>query len=252
VFSGSRQATIGTPVDSTVPQPFTIALAPLPENGPRAGLGLSTTNRPTFTGTAAPFAIVRLTARRAGVDAPLSLGEAVADGSGRWTLGTGPLAEGVFFVTATVTPPGAAPISATNPPDSSNPSDRFVVDTSPPALLAIRPMLRPARVFLTLGAGVSGLDPATLTDVANYSVSLGGVSYHPTAVTVTGGGTSPAAPTTVELIFGGVRWRKRQLRTLTFNASGVAELAGKTLQVHGPLVPRVPSRRFAAHGHPVR
>jgi hypothetical protein len=63
-------------------------------NGPLAASGYTNTNRPTFSGTAAPFAIVQLYARNVNVDAPLPLGEAVTSANGQWTLTTGPLATG--------------------------------------------------------------------------------------------------------------------------------------------------------------
>ena len=91
------------------PYAFTIALAPVPSNGPNAANGLTITNRPTLTGTAPPFALVQLTANRIDVDATLDLGEAVANGSGQWTLGTNPLADGIYDIVATVTPPGSLP-----------------------------------------------------------------------------------------------------------------------------------------------
>jgi hypothetical protein len=78
-------------------------------NGPHSASGFTNTNRPTFTGTTAPFAIVQLYARHFNVDAELPLGEAVADGNGHWSLTTGPLAVGTYIVTATVTLPGSYP-----------------------------------------------------------------------------------------------------------------------------------------------
>ncbi len=70
---------------------------------------LSTTHRPTFRGTTAPYATVQLYARLLNIDAVLPLGEAVADSNGNWTLQTGPLAAGPYIFTATVTNPGGFP-----------------------------------------------------------------------------------------------------------------------------------------------
>jgi hypothetical protein len=99
-------AVITPPVATNIP--FTGGLASV-GNGPDAGLGRSNTNRPTFSGTATPFAIVQIFARLLGVDATEPLGQAIADANGNWSLDTGPLARGKYTVTAIVTPPGGSP-----------------------------------------------------------------------------------------------------------------------------------------------
>jgi hypothetical protein len=88
---------------------FTGKLADVVSNGPYRTLGYTNTNRPTFSGTAAPFSIVQLYARHFGIDAVLPLGQAVTDGNGQWMLTVGPLAHGNYHITATVTPAGGYP-----------------------------------------------------------------------------------------------------------------------------------------------
>jgi hypothetical protein len=90
---------------------FSGGLANLISNGPHAANGFTNTNWPTFSGTAAPFAVVQLYARRFNVDAQLPLGLAVAGASGQWSLTTGPLAHGIDIVTATVRATGGYPSS---------------------------------------------------------------------------------------------------------------------------------------------
>jgi hypothetical protein len=109
---------------------LTGGLADATANGPHAAAGFTNTDRPIFSGTAAPFAIVQLYARHFNVDAQLPLGEAVADAYGHWTLTTGPLAVGTYIVTATVTIPGGYPsnlITLTN----ANGTDLVYIDLSP-------------------------------------------------------------------------------------------------------------------------
>ena len=96
-------------VTSNTVYSFTGGLADVITNGPHAAMGFTNTNRPTFTGTAAPYAIVQLYARHFNTDAKLPLGEAVANGNGQWSLTTGPLAVGTYIVSATVTLPGGYP-----------------------------------------------------------------------------------------------------------------------------------------------
>jgi hypothetical protein len=109
---------------------LTGGLADAPANGPHSAAGFTNTDRPIFSGTATPFAIVQLYARHVNVDAQLPLGEAVADAQGRWTLTTGPLAVGTYIVSATVTIPGGYPsnlITLTN----ANGTDLVYIDLTP-------------------------------------------------------------------------------------------------------------------------
>ncbi len=108
-FSTTSTATV---LNAATNANFPGGLAPIPGNGPNAAAGYTNTNRPTFSGTSAPFAIVQLYARYVNVDAELPLGEAVASANGQWTLTTGPLARGVSVVTAVVTIPTGYPSTA--------------------------------------------------------------------------------------------------------------------------------------------
>ena len=80
-----------------------------PGNGPNAASGYTDTDRPTFSGTTVPYSIVQLYSQLAGVDATLPLGQAVATASGQWSFTSGPLTDGIYTITATVTPPAGFP-----------------------------------------------------------------------------------------------------------------------------------------------
>jgi len=109
---------------------FTGGLANSIVNGPLAASGYTNTNRPTFSGTSAPFAIVQLYARYLNVDAELPLGEAVASANGQWTLTTGPLTRGVSVVTAVVTIPAGYP-STTMTLSNQNDTNLVYIDLAP-------------------------------------------------------------------------------------------------------------------------
>jgi hypothetical protein len=106
---------------------FTGELAPNAGNGNYVASGYTNTNRPTFSGTAVPFAIVQLYGMYWGVDAVQPLGEAVTNANGQWTLPVGPLATGTYTITATVTPPGGYPLAA-----SLTNNGIFYIDMTPP------------------------------------------------------------------------------------------------------------------------
>jgi hypothetical protein len=88
---------------------LTGGLANIVANGPHAAQGFTNTNRPTFSGTAAPFTVVQLYARHFNADAQLYLGETVANANGQWSFTSGPLAVGTYIVSATATIPGGYP-----------------------------------------------------------------------------------------------------------------------------------------------
>jgi hypothetical protein len=90
---------------------FTGGLALNANNGNHVLMGYTNTNRPTFSGTAVPFATVQLFGKFWGADAVQPLGEAVTNASGQWSLMVGPLTSGTYTITATVTPPGSYPIA---------------------------------------------------------------------------------------------------------------------------------------------
>jgi hypothetical protein len=117
-------------VSATNVYSFAGVLADVVGNGPHSASGFTNTDRPTFTGTAAPYATVQLYARHFNTDAELPLGESVANGNGQWTLTTGPLAVGTYIVTATFTTPGGYPsnmITLTN----TNGTDLVYIDLTP-------------------------------------------------------------------------------------------------------------------------
>jgi Bacterial Ig-like domain len=97
-------------------------------NGPSYLAGYTNTNQPTFSGTAPPFSTVDLFAKPKGIDTALPLGEAVANGAGAWTLTSGPLAPGLYTVTATVTPSGGYPSATMSLTNNS----AVYVDMAPP------------------------------------------------------------------------------------------------------------------------
>ena len=102
--TSTAQVLVSAPISG-----LTGGLADVINNGPHAATGFTNTNRPIFTGTAAPYSTVLLYARHFNTDAELPLGEAVTNGNGQWILTSGPLAVGTYIVSATVTIPGGYP-----------------------------------------------------------------------------------------------------------------------------------------------
>ncbi len=202
---------------------FTGALAPFSDTSPTHAGGFTNTNRPTFAGTAPPFAIVQLTARPLGIDASLPLGQAVASAAGNWTLATGPLANGIYIVTAIVTPPGGYPGPST--PLANN--GQVVVDTSAPRVASITTLDGMTQVIVTLRTSVSALNLATLFNPANYLFTgPRGLKIHPAAVTPGFVAGLPAVVLTTTLN----PKTRRKLSALTINGAAIKDMAGTSLQ----------------------
>ena len=237
---------------------FSVGLAPIPANGPNAADGLTITNRPTFVGTAPPYSLVVLTANRIDVDAGLPLGRVIADGNGQWTLPTGPLADGIYDVTGTVTPPGGYPQVATNPAGSGNALDQFVVDTQTPRVVAVSLLGQTGNVVLSLAAGVSGLNLLGLLNPANYTFTgAKGATFHPASVTpVYLGNATTADPQSVVLAMGVKSKSRPSIQHLTILATQIANQAGTPLQAQAAgkdiftLTAPHPASTKAAHGRP--
>ena len=89
--------------------PFTGGVDPL--SFPRLVRGIVVTNQqePILTGTAKPGATVSLSLRRLGLGDPITLGETMADPSGRWSLVVGPLGGPPFLLYGVATPVDGPP-----------------------------------------------------------------------------------------------------------------------------------------------
>ena len=166
---------------------LTGSLANISSNGPNAANGYTDTDQPTFSGTTVPYSIVQLYARLSGVDATQPLGEAVATASGQWTFTSGPLADGLYTITATVTPPAGFP-SGTIPLANNG---QIVIDTVSPIVVA-ESVVGPGRVAVSFRDDLSGMDMTTLLYPNNYTFAGPRlVALHPNKVSLLPSGNLP-------------------------------------------------------------
>jgi large repetitive protein len=192
------------------------------ENGPFASSGFSATNRPTFSGTTVPFALVQLFARRTDVDATLSLGQTVAGANGAWSLGVGPLSQGIFSITAIVTVAGGSP---TGPLPVG--VGLYYIDTTPPSVVGVSSDGQ-GHIFVKFQDGLSGMNGTSLQQTVNYTfVNANGSTFHPSIATVLPNAGLPTDVETVELTVGGKP--KSAPKTLRITAAGILDNAGNPL-----------------------
>ncbi len=219
-------------VNSNAALVFSGGLAPIPGNGPGAASGYTNTNRPTFSGTAPPFSTVQLFARPAVADVNEPLGIAVASGSGQWTLATGPLADGIYNVSAVVTPPAGYPSA----PQVLGTTGNFVVDTVDPQVASVV-FNSASQVTVLFRDDLSGMNVASLTQTGNYVFAgprLRGV--HPSVATVVSGGL-PAGVQEVVLSLPRGRRNRELIRGVSISgtsqgsnaSSGITDNAGNPL-----------------------
>ncbi len=206
---------------------FTGALAATGD-GPNAAGGFSNTNRPTFSGSAPPYSVVQLFAQRIDIDATLPLGQAVASGTGQWTLATGPLADGIYDVTAVVTPAGGYP--GPSVPLTAN-NGQVVIDSTGPRVVAVTPFDSAGEVLVTLQAGYSGMNELSLLDPANYTfVGPRGLRIHPVAVAPLPAGIPTSGTESVVLLPSANPRLRRQITSLSIAGAGITDMAGNPLQ----------------------
>ena len=196
-------------------------------NGPFAAGGFTDTNRPTFSGTSAPFAIVQLYARRSDLDATLSLGQAIASGDGHWSLATGPLSPGIYTITAVVTSPGGYP-SDMMPLANSG---RVVIDTTHPIVVGASSYAGQGRVVIYFRDDLSGMSQPSLLSTLSYTLSGPHlVAFHPLSVSLLPSGGLPTDPQGVVLTTTNNPKLRGHLHYLRIAAMSITDNAGNPLQ----------------------
>jgi PKD repeat protein len=220
-FTVTDTATVTTTNFSSSAVFLTGGLADVSTNGPNAALGYTDNNEPTFSGTTVPYALVALYARLSGVDTTTPLGQAVATASGTWTFTSGPLADGIYTITATVTPPAGSPsgqIPLTN-------DGRVVIDTVSPIVVG-ESVVGPNRVVVSFRDDLSGMDTATLLNASNYTFAGPGVTaIHPTSVSLLQSGNLPTDAQNVRLTIRAKRRVLRQIRDLRISGTNPVTVA---------------------------
>ncbi len=198
---------------------FSGMLSQIPGNGPNAAQGYTDTNRPTFSGTVAPFSTVKLFARPSAYDANEPLGTAIASGSGQWNLATGPLADGIYTVTAVVTPAGGTPSAAL--PLAGN--GLVVIDTVAPQVVRVANGGGNNQVKVFFRDDLSGMDLASLMQTSNYVLADPHVAgFHPSAASVLpGGGNLPTDVVGVLLTIPGNRRTLALVRGLRISGTNI-------------------------------
>ena len=196
-------------------------LSPLSDTGVSQDDAITGTPFPTFIGTARPFAVVLLYGRRFDQKQDTLLGRVVADAQGSWQITAGPLSDGNYTITATISP-------ANGQPEQTflySPVSPLVIDTLGISVVGVTadPSTRTARVTFAQEPG--GFVIPTLVDPANYGIRRGLSPRIP-----------PIRPIAANLEFANtqevvvaLRFPRRIPRSFLLDVSGVSDLAGNPL-----------------------
>ncbi len=219
-------------------------LTPGSITGPTTSNGFAITriNTPSFTGTATPGAIIRIYATSTNAGAPdLLIATATADASGHWAASDTSygLPDGSFVFHATASPPAIVPAGMfTVAPlgSSSTTLGQVLLDTQRPVVTGLTFDRLHGQLTLTFQDGLSGLDRASLANLANYQVWARPLSpriHVPRTLTVTDIALSPqgspTAPVTVVLKLNHGQPLRGGRYFVNVSGSGITDLAANGL-----------------------
>jgi hypothetical protein len=198
---------------------LTGSLDPRSDTGVSHTDGITRDNTPTFLGTAAPGAIVTLSATPKGGVAML-LGRAAADAAGNWTIDAPLIADGSYLVTANAV--------GGDGPTASAALRTVVIDTVGPHVTAQWNRSN-GRIVLRFRDGRSGLDGRSLIDGSNYAFSKANSRPEQFLITrLAATQTSDLTAMVVATVNSGRRLRGG-FYTLRVRSGGVQDVAGNSL-----------------------
>jgi hypothetical protein len=218
---------IVTPTVTVIP--FTGGLNYLSDTGSSDTDGITADNQPTFSGTGAPYSIVRLFAQGAFDAAPVMLGQTPIVPNGQWQLTAPPLADGTYQMTAVVIDPNGA-VEPTQP--LTGDFSQITIDTASPQVVGVSYNPRAEQITIAFRDTLSGMDPATLLNPANYTLIFGPLSRRDAAAVA----LKPWVPSVVAsdpqgvLLSLGLNPRQlRALKALRIVSGGITDVAGNEL-----------------------
>jgi large repetitive protein len=157
--------------------PVTVGVVAIPQSAPIVGIlttadgsttSVTNVNRPSFEGSTVPFSIVQVFGQKDDSKPTVNrlLGQAVADASGRWSVGSVTLHDGSYIITASTTAPGELP----SPPVRIL-TDELVIDTIAPRVRAANFNAKDNQITLVIQDTGSGFDPSVLENDELYVVT---------------------------------------------------------------------------------
>jgi hypothetical protein len=222
--TAASKAIVALAAQTTFGTSLTGELDPASNTGTSSTAAITTINQPTLVGTATPYAIVTVLARRSDQAQPVALGQAITDASGLWSLIVGPLPDGSYTLSASQTVPAGQPTPAV----ALTPGSQLTIDTVPPRVLSARYKAASGRVALVLEDTLSGFNTASVTNPVNYAlVGAGPLRRYPSQVTILpNASVRPSNPITVSLEFKGLAGTFKGRHVWKLLLGKITDLAG--------------------------
>ena len=225
-FGGATTAT----ANALVLVPLTGALAPGSDSGISNADGITNDATPTFFGNAEPGGeVVLLAAPLSSPTSMTQIGQTNANSSGQWSISVAsPLADGAYAISAEVVGSSTINQSIAVMPTASAPP--LVIDTAGPVVSSVIFNTAAHQLQITLNSGPGGLNPASLTNAANFLLGTpaGARLKNIAATGLTVVQTSPYQAT-VDVTYALPRKVKAGVYVVTINATGVTDRAGNIL-----------------------
>ena len=228
---------------TVIAYPFSGSLSTPGDSGPSHLDGITNLNQPTFAGTAAPNAIVRVIGQRSDATQAIPLGETVAGSDGLWTLTAPPLADGRYQISGVIVP-------TTGSPDPPAILTNILIDTAGPRVVGVTTAPNTDEVTVTIRDDRSGINPAGLLDLDNYAL-LGPRNSRAQAISVVDLPTVaalPSDPLSVAVTFSLSPDAHRGQYKLRIVSGGITDQAGNGLR-GGVFSPVQVSKPRPAPGH---
>jgi hypothetical protein len=211
---------------------MTAGLDPLSDSGASSSDGITNVTAPKIDGTAEPGASVSVFVERAPLPVPIAIGTAVADASGKWSITSVTLTDGVYSLFGSATDVAGRPSTPFAQLAGAGRPSTIVIDTAGPRVSGLVFVPQQHVFLVTFQDDLSGLNQASLANGANYSLSMPLVKGNPTFVTTSVVGVPGATGTLSEQV--AVRFNtpaklKKGSYVITISAAGIADLAGNTL-----------------------
>ena len=147
------------------------ALSPSSDTGMSNQDGITNINRPTFIGTAPTGSTVQLLVQWYGQNNQVQVGQGLVDSTGRWSIQTVPLVDGVYSIFVRVIS-STGQITSIMPLGASNQaiSVPLVIDTVAPVIASGLIDRSNRRIVLSFRDNLSGMDQASVENTSNYNL----------------------------------------------------------------------------------
>ncbi len=229
VISGATYSSGSATASVNVIGQLTGALRLASDNGVSDEDGVTSITSPTFNGTAQPLSTITIyAAPTSNPTATTQVGSGTTNASGNWVITIGPLGQGSYVITASMTNPTTGDVVMTRRLATGDAGGPLVIATSGPTVSDV--LLNPAlgQMSIIFQTGVGSISLASIANKANYQLAV-----------PSGNGLAPLTPTgliyakgannTYDVVLSYGHKLSAGTYVVTLNSPGLTDLAGNML-----------------------